>query len=50
VYYFIEVNGGIQSGTFTRDLEEAEKSFEAIKELVVLYPETVTETIKMEEV
>lgn len=50
IYYFVDVDGRMQSGTFTSSLEEVEQHFEETKRLVALYPETVTETIREEEV
>ena len=38
VYYFVNVDDRMQSGTFTSSLEEAEEHFRKTKELVALYP------------
>jgi len=50
IYYYVDVDGRMQSGTFTSSYEEAKDHFERIKYLVALYPETTYETLKEEEV
>ena len=50
IYYYIDVDGRMQSGSFTSSYEEAEDHFERIKQLVALYPENTYEIIKTDEV
>jgi hypothetical protein len=46
VYYFVEIDGVFQSGSFTDNPEKAEEYLVKTEELVRQYPETIKETIK----
>ena len=47
VYYYVTVDGAMQSVTWTSDLEQANKSLSEIIESCKKYPEDVYETLKV---
>ena len=48
VYYYVTVDGAMQSVTWTTDLEAANKSLSEIIESCKKYPEDVYETLKVQ--
>ena len=48
VYYYVTVDGIMQSVTWTTDLEAANKSLSEIIESCKKYPEDVYETVKLQ--
>jgi len=47
VYYYVTVDGEMQSVTWTTDLEQANESLSEIIESCKKYPEDVYETLKL---
>jgi hypothetical protein len=48
VYYYVTVDGAMQSDTWTSDLEKAQESFQDILVKCIAFPEDRYETLKSE--
>jgi len=50
VYYYVTIDGSLQFGTWTSDLEKAEGHLARVEALAKQYPETITEVLKTIEI